>query len=240
MSTILKNGALSASYEKSFKNALKKRSTKKNEESRDGNLKRKGLVKIDPVVRKGTYYFVRVVVTVMGLINFVPSTYFTSAIGYWMHKFRNVSLNTTETDQRTYLQNIQKSGTRSNKSKQLSGTINIGGSGEYNIITKLPSMYIKGFLHGEDTAGIFNGVIRLISVASSPTAIDLAIIYFVTEAVFVDYDLHYDCFVVIRVFITTLKLIWPMILLNGLMMAIFTSVIYNLVVSEHQGDNESV
>ncbi|KAJ8948583.1 hypothetical protein NQ318_007587 [Aromia moschata] len=50
------------------------------------------------------YYYVHIVFMLMGLMHFLPMSFFVTANAYWMYKFRNVSAEITDTDERTALQ----------------------------------------------------------------------------------------------------------------------------------------
>ncbi|XP_030759928.1 equilibrative nucleoside transporter 1-like [Sitophilus oryzae] len=49
-------------------------------------------------------YFVLVVVGLLGLVHMLPYTFFMTANEYWMYKFRNTTSNSTDANERTYLQ----------------------------------------------------------------------------------------------------------------------------------------
>ncbi|XP_060524627.1 equilibrative nucleoside transporter 3-like isoform X2 [Cylas formicarius] len=50
------------------------------------------------------FYFVQVVLFLLGTVSLLPMTFFTTATEYWMYKFRNTSLDADDPDHRTYLQ----------------------------------------------------------------------------------------------------------------------------------------
>ncbi|KAJ8985296.1 hypothetical protein NQ317_007083 [Molorchus minor] len=58
----------------------------------------------DPNEPKDKYYFVHILFVLMGLMHFLPMSFFVTANGYWMYKFRNVSAEITDTSRRTVLQ----------------------------------------------------------------------------------------------------------------------------------------
>ncbi|XP_066152178.1 equilibrative nucleoside transporter 3-like [Euwallacea fornicatus] len=70
-----------------------------NKEKKNGELKEKCEEK-----PQDRYYFILFVISLMGLVHFLPMSFFTTANEYWMYKFRNATLNTTDANERTYLQ----------------------------------------------------------------------------------------------------------------------------------------
>ncbi|KAL1517194.1 hypothetical protein ABEB36_000990 [Hypothenemus hampei] len=267
---------------------------------------------------KDRFNYVYITVIVLGLVHFLPITYFSAANEYWMYKFRNASTNTSDPDQRTYLQTnfVALSGTYSSiptivvnffstfishkmKAKTrlfsilglhtfLFGslcvfvkintddwqevffgitittmmlvicTIQIEGVAEYNLITKLPPAYIKGFLLGESVAGIFSSILRLLSIVISSSAVGSALIYFSTGTALLALTLIFTIFLMKNQFFKyytegfqeemkepirnisdifqMIKCIWPILLIGSIMFLIPSPSIYNLVVSEHYGE----
>ncbi|XP_066254300.1 equilibrative nucleoside transporter 1-like [Euwallacea similis] len=269
------------------------------------------------------FYFILFVVSLMGLVHFLPMSFFTTANEYWMYKFRNTTLNTTDANERTYLQKnfISLTGIYNSippiivnllstfVSHKISAqtrvlgvlllhtaifgslvifaevntdewqgtffvitvismmlvvcTIQLLGAAEFNVVTRLPPIYIKWFLNGEGVASIFTACVRLISIFLSPSTIGSAIIYFTSGAVLLLLNVILTA-VVFRMkffkFYTTgckeetkekirsfkevleiVKYIWPMLFLAGVAAcAMPLGSIYNLVVSEEYGDHGTV
>ncbi|KAJ8985305.1 hypothetical protein NQ317_007092 [Molorchus minor] len=57
------------------------------------------------------YYMVHILFLLLGLMHFLPFTFFVTANAYWMHKFRNLSADFTDVSARTPLQTHFASGT---------------------------------------------------------------------------------------------------------------------------------
>ncbi|KAJ8917741.1 hypothetical protein NQ315_005191 [Exocentrus adspersus] len=53
---------------------------------------------------KDKLYFVHILFFLMGLMHFIPYSFFVTANAYWMYKFRNTTADITDTDSRTFLQ----------------------------------------------------------------------------------------------------------------------------------------
>ncbi|KAJ8948592.1 hypothetical protein NQ318_007596 [Aromia moschata] len=67
--------------------------------------------RIDGTTPADNYYFVHILFLLMGLMHFLPFTFFVTANAYWMYKFRNVSASTLDASSRTSLQTHFASGT---------------------------------------------------------------------------------------------------------------------------------
>ncbi|XP_060530173.1 equilibrative nucleoside transporter 1-like [Cylas formicarius] len=65
----------------------------------------------------------------------------------------------------------------------ISVTTGFGALGCLTLVSSFPINYTKCFLVGQGFSGIFTSVIRIISIASSPSTLDSAFIYFVTGTI---------------------------------------------------------
>ncbi|KAF7272144.1 hypothetical protein GWI33_015051 [Rhynchophorus ferrugineus] len=141
-------------------------------------------------------------------------------------------------------------------------TISFGAAGQFGLFSKLPPMYINAYLVGEGFAGMFNAVMRLISIVISPSPTGSAMIYFCTGSalMFISTILtviagktgffrYYnnssseDKKEKIRdrkELFGVVKHLRHMLLLNALFILAPLASIYNLVVSEYESDSNNV
>ncbi|XP_060530168.1 equilibrative nucleoside transporter 3-like isoform X2 [Cylas formicarius] len=175
---------------------------------------------------KDRFYFVGVVLFILGTVNTLPGSFLANANEYWMYKLRNTSLDHDDPNNRPFLQKNFATfqsfaiilpmivmyfiaafvGHKIRpKTKALiflcpiiliffvhtllvnvntDGVVTgIGAVGCLTLASSFPSNYTKCFLVGQGLAGIFTSVIRIISIASAPSTVDAAFIYFVTGTV---------------------------------------------------------
>ncbi|XP_060530172.1 equilibrative nucleoside transporter 1-like [Cylas formicarius] len=143
----------------------------------------------------------------------------------------------------------------------ISVVMGIGGIGCMTVATFFPPEYTKMYLLGHGLAGILTAIMRLISIAASPSTIDAGFIYFctgtgligtgsllfylATRTPFFRYYIHATkqetkkkINSLGKIF-QILKIIWKVVLLNIITMVFPVMAVANLVVSEYKGSGNT-
>ncbi|XP_030760929.1 equilibrative nucleoside transporter 3-like [Sitophilus oryzae] len=92
-------------FEQKYKNGRLSKSEKgqvAQEKTRKFAVKKRK--ELDPNGPEDKHRIVQCIMFVMGIIHLLPFTFFITANEYWMYKFRNVTSNSTDANDRTYLQ----------------------------------------------------------------------------------------------------------------------------------------